>query len=45
MKIKPKDTIVKTILESNFLVIPRFQRPYSWDTDNIAIYEDPDHAG
>jgi SNF2 family DNA or RNA helicase len=38
MKIKPKDTIVKTILESNFLVIPRFQRPYSWDTDNIADF-------
>jgi hypothetical protein len=38
MKIKPKDTIVKTILESNFLVIPRFQRPYSWDTENIADF-------
>ncbi len=38
MKIKPKDTIIKTILESNFLIIPRFQRPYSWDTENIADF-------
>lgn len=38
MKIKPKDTNIKTILESSFLTIPRFQRPYSWDKENISDF-------
>lgn len=35
MKINSFDKDVHSILESSFYVIPRFQRPYSWDKDNI----------
>lgn len=35
MQIKPRDTSIKTLLESNFFVVPRFQRPYSWDRENV----------
>lgn len=35
MKIKPYDTSIKTLLESGFYKIPRFQRPYSWDQENV----------
>jgi hypothetical protein len=38
MKIKPKDTNIKTIFESSFLTIPRFQRPYSWDEENVVDF-------
>lgn len=35
MKIQCIDRQVKEILESGIFVIPRFQRPFSWDKDNI----------
>jgi hypothetical protein len=50
MDIKPVDQTVKTLLESFFYRIPRFQRPYSWDRENVADFwndavtsEDPDY--
>jgi uncharacterized protein with ParB-like and HNH nuclease domain len=36
MDIKPVDQTVKTLLESFFYLVPRFQRPYSWDRENVA---------
>lgn len=36
MDIKPVDQTVKTLLESYFYLVPRFQRPYSWDRENVA---------
>ena len=38
MKITPKETNVAAVFSSSFLVIPRFQRPYSWDKDNIQDF-------
>lgn len=38
MDIKPVDLTVKTLLESSFYLIPRFQRPYSWDRENVADF-------
>jgi hypothetical protein len=38
VEIKPIDQTVKTLLESHFYVIPRFQRPYSWDRENVADF-------
>jgi hypothetical protein len=38
MDIKPVDQTVKTLLESFFYRIPRFQRPYSWDRENVADF-------
>jgi uncharacterized protein with ParB-like and HNH nuclease domain len=38
MDIKPIDQTVKTLLESFFYRIPRFQRPYSWDRENVADF-------
>jgi hypothetical protein len=35
MKIESKDTDVETLLDGSFFHIPRFQRPYSWDDENI----------
>ena len=35
MKIESKDTEVQSLLSSNYFHIPRFQRPYSWDEENI----------
>ncbi len=35
MEIKPVDKTVKQLLESGFYKIPRFQRPYSWDQENV----------
>jgi len=50
MDIKPVDQTIKTLLESSFYRIPRFQRPYSWDRENVADFwndavtsEDPDY--
>lgn len=40
MEIKPIDQTVKTLLESYFYVVPRFQRPYSWDRENVADFWD-----
>lgn len=35
MKIESKDTDVESLLDGSFFHIPRFQRPYSWDDENI----------
>jgi len=35
MEIKPIDLTIKNLLESSFYRIPRFQRPYSWDQENV----------
>lgn len=35
MIIKPSDKTIKTLLEGGFYKIPRFQRPYSWDQENV----------
>lgn len=50
MIIKPVDKTVKTLLEAGFYKIPRFQRPYSWDQENVDDFwsdaiagEDPDY--
>jgi uncharacterized protein with ParB-like and HNH nuclease domain len=50
MDIKPTDQTIKTLLESSFLKVPRFQRPYSWERENVADFwadvvasEDPDY--
>ena len=50
MDIKPVDRTVKNILEGGFYKIPRFQRPYSWDKENVDDFwmdivtaEDPDY--
>jgi hypothetical protein len=33
--IKPVDRTMKDLLEGGFYKIPRFQRPYSWDQENV----------
>lgn len=35
MIIKPSDRTIKSLLEGGFYKIPRFQRPYSWDQENV----------
>ncbi len=35
MEIKTKDLTIKNLLEQGFYKIPRFQRPYSWDRENV----------
>jgi hypothetical protein len=38
VKIESHDTSIENLLSANFLVIPRFQRPYSWDDENIEDF-------
>lgn len=38
MEIKPLDQTVKNLLEGAFFKIPRFQRPYSWDEENVSEF-------
>lgn len=38
MKIESKDTDIETLLDSGYYYIPRFQRPYSWDDENISDF-------
>lgn len=38
MKIESRDQSVGALLNSGYFVIPRFQRPYSWDDENIAEF-------
>ena len=38
MDIKPLDQTIKNVLEVAFYRIPRFQRPYSWDRDNLEEF-------
>jgi uncharacterized protein with ParB-like and HNH nuclease domain len=35
MKIESKDTDIESLLAGSYFHIPRFQRPYSWDDENI----------
>ncbi|MES3040397.1 MAG: DUF262 domain-containing HNH endonuclease family protein [Pseudomonadota bacterium] len=35
MKIESNDTDIESLLAGSYFHIPRFQRPYSWDDDNI----------
>lgn len=35
MHIKPVDRTISQLLEAGFYKIPRFQRPYSWDKENV----------
>jgi len=36
MKIESTDQDVRTMLSSAYYKIPRFQRPYSWDRENLV---------
>ena len=38
MKIESIDLSVEDMLNGNYFVIPRFQRPYSWEEDNITDF-------
>lgn len=38
MKIDSTDRTIKSILGSYYFKIPRFQRPYSWDNENISEF-------
>lgn len=38
MKIQCVDRDIRQILESGTYLIPRFQRPYSWDRDNVEEF-------
>jgi hypothetical protein len=38
MNITPTDKRIRTLFQSNFYKIPRFQRPYSWDKGNIEDF-------
>lgn len=40
MKIESKDTDIESLLDGSYFHIPRFQRPYSWDDDNINDFWD-----
>ncbi len=40
MKIESTDLDVRTMLSSAYYKIPRFQRPYSWDLENIQEFWD-----
>lgn len=43
MKIDSDDISLSALLAGNFFRIPRFQRPYSWDEDNIKeLWDDID---
>lgn len=38
MKIESHDRSIGDLLTSGYYVIPRFQRPYSWDSENISDF-------
>ena len=38
MKIDSKDRDVQDILASSFYKVPRFQRPYRWEKDNVIDF-------
>jgi hypothetical protein len=50
VQIKPVDRTISQLLEAGFYRIPRFQRPYSWDKENVddlwtdaIASDDPDY--
>lgn len=38
MKIESHDRSIRELLGADYYVIPRFQRPYSWDSENVADF-------
>ena len=40
MKIESADQDIRTMLSSAYYKIPRFQRPYSWDRENVQEFWD-----
>src|ERR1700761_7522399 len=38
MKVTPISKTLADVLRGNFLRIPRFQRPYDWDRDNLTEF-------
>jgi uncharacterized protein with ParB-like and HNH nuclease domain len=38
MKVTPVSKTLADVMRGNFLKIPRFQRPYDWDRDNITEF-------
>lgn len=38
MKIESRDVSVNNLLSGNYFLIPRFQRPYSWDDENVLDF-------
>lgn len=38
MKIESRDQSIGDLLNSGYYIIPRFQRPYSWDSENISDF-------
>lgn len=38
MNIKPSESTIRVMFQSAFYKIPRFQRPYSWDSGNIEEF-------
>ena len=38
MQVTPVSKTLAEVLRGNFLRIPRFQRPYSWDQDNLSDF-------
>lgn len=38
MKVTPVSKTLTDVLRGNFLKIPRFQRPYDWDRDNLTDF-------
>jgi uncharacterized protein with ParB-like and HNH nuclease domain len=40
MKIESTDQDIRNLLSSGYYRIPRFQRPYSWTTENIQDFWD-----
>lgn len=38
MKIESKDTDIESLLDGAYFHIPRFQRPYSWDEENLLDF-------
>lgn len=40
MKIESSDQAIVDLFNAGYFVIPRFQRPYSWDQENIAEFWD-----
>jgi hypothetical protein len=45
VNIKPSDSTIKQVLESYYFKIPRFQRPYSWNQDNVSDFWDDTIVG
>lgn len=38
MNIAPRSANIRNLFQSYFFKIPRFQRPYSWDAENISDF-------